>query len=466
MQLDWGALALRRGLPTAGVAVEIEGAAFAADAMPPGYALLLPEAACCAGCWPDPATTVEVIFAGAAPSGPGPHRIAGLWQPLPADDPAGWRWRIRDARPLAGRAAAPWLRRRALLGAVPLLCAAATAGCADAAGPSAAARALVAEARPMDLHSHAGRVILPRVQLRPLEPVAVPMREGGMRLIALAMVADTPTTTVTADRRIEAYRAPAPGELYDHSKAAFARLESLVSRQGLSVVADQAGLRAALAPEAGPAVVVASEGADWLEGRLERLEEACRLHRLRHLQLVHYRVNELGDIQTAAPVHEGLTEFGAEVVRDCNRRGVVVDVAHGTFWLVRRAAEVTTRPLVLSHTGLSGRPSLRSRWVTPEHARLVAGTGGVVGVWPLVGAEAPTLRNYALSIARMVDAIGIDHVGIGSDMLGLLGTPAFGDYRETPALAEALLAQGFSAVDAAKILGGNYARVLAAVLPA
>jgi membrane dipeptidase len=465
MRLNWTALAARRGLPAAGEAVEVEGAAFAAEAMPTGYAMLLPEAACCAGCRPDPATTIEVIFAGAAPRGAGPHRIAGTWRPLPPEDATGWRWQLRDARVLASAAAAPWLRRRALLGAVPLLCVAASAGCAETPAASAAARALVEEARPMDLHSHAGRVILPHVQPRPLEPVAAPMREGGMRLIALAMVADTPITTVTADRRIEAYRAPAPGELYEHSKAAFARLGSLVSSQGLAVVADQAGLRVALAPGAGPSVVVASEGADWMEGRLERLEEACRLHRLRHLQLVHYRVNELGDIQTAAPVHEGLTTFGADVVRDCNRRGVVVDVAHGTFWLVKRAAEVTTKPLVLSHTGLSGRPSLRSRWITPDHARLVAGTGGVIGVWPVIGAEAPTLRNYALSIARMVDVIGIDHVGIGSDMLGLLGTPAYGDYRETPALAEALLAQGFAPVEAAKILGGNYARVLAAVLP-
>jgi membrane dipeptidase len=213
-------------------------------------------------------------------------------------------------------------------------------------------------------------------------------------------------------------------------------------------------------------VVVASEGADWLEGRAERLEEAFAAHRLRHLQLVHYRVNELGDIQTAAPVHQGLTEFGAGIIRACNRLGVVVDVAHGTFWLVRRAAEVSSKPLVLSHTGLSGRPALRSRWITPEHAKLVAATGGVVGVWPLTGPEGPTLRNYALSIARMVDAIGIEHVGIGSDMQGLLGTPAYGDYRETPALAEALLAQGFAPVEAARVLGGNYARVLGAVLPA
>ena len=45
----------------------------------------------------------------------------------------------------------------------------------------------------------------------------------------------------------------------------------------------------------------------------------------------HYRVNELGDIQTEAPVHGGLTDAGAEVIRRCNRRGLVVDVAHGTL---------------------------------------------------------------------------------------------------------------------------------------
>ena len=59
MQLDWAVLAKGRGLPASGEGVEIEGAAFAAEEMPPGYALLLPEAACCTGCRPDPATTTR-----------------------------------------------------------------------------------------------------------------------------------------------------------------------------------------------------------------------------------------------------------------------------------------------------------------------------------------------------------------------------------------------------------------------
>jgi len=77
-------------------------------------------------------------------------------------------------------------------------------------------------------------------------------------------------------------------------------------------------------------------------------------------------------------------------------------------------------------------------------------------------------RNYgqtaamAAGIARMVDVVGIDHVGLGSDMLGLTSPSVFSSYRELPELADALLAVGFRLDDAAKILGGNYARVFAA----
>jgi hypothetical protein len=56
---------------------------------------------------------------------------------------------------------------------------------------------------------------------------------------------------------------------------------------------------------------VTAEGADFLEGALGRLDDAYHRHRLRQLQLTHYRVNELGDIQTESPEGGGLTDFGA-----------------------------------------------------------------------------------------------------------------------------------------------------------
>ena len=84
-------------------------------------------------------------------------------------------------------------------------------------------------------------------------------------------------------------------------------------------------------------MIVTSEGADLLEGKIERLDEAYQRWQLRQLQLTHYRPNELGDIQTEPAVQGGLTDFGAEVIRRCNALGIVVDVAHGTFDLVKRA---------------------------------------------------------------------------------------------------------------------------------
>ncbi|MBI0535439.1 peptidase M19 [Roseomonas sp. KE2513] len=461
MPLDWNALLLGKAPPD-GAEVIVEGGAFPSAAVP-GTLLLAPEAPCCLGCRPEPDSTIEVLLASPAPRGPGPFRLAGRWHNAPQNGP-GWRWQLREARILA--APGPWLSRRGLLAAAPLLCAAACTPPGAATGvEEGAGRTLLASTAAMDLHSHAGRVTLARVPQRAPGDLAAPMREGGIALVSLAMVADTPVTHVTPDRRIEAARAPAPGELWAHGEAAFARLHALVAAEKLALVTDAASLARARQPGAGPSVVVAAEGADFLEGRIERLERVFREQRLRHLQLVHYRVNELGDIQTAAPEHDGLTLFGEEVVRACNRLGILVDVAHGTLPLVERAARVSDRPIILSHTAISRRPGPRSRMVTPAHAKVVGETGGMVGVWPLVGSS-PTPRLYAESIARMVEAVGIDHVGIGSDMRGLLSPGALEDYRATPALAEALLATGFSAAEATKLLGENFARVLAATLPA
>lgn len=284
-----------------------------------------------------------------------------------------------------------------------------------------------------------------------------------MGLAALAIVPDSPATRVV-DRYIQPYRTPDPGELWAHGQAAFARLHRLIAQERLEIVTSRAGLARARRPGAPPAVVVASEGGDFMEGQIDRLDWAFREQRLRHLQLTHYRVNELGDIQTVNPVHNGLTDFGTEVVRACNALGIVVDLAHATLPMVRRAAEISGKPIVLSHTALSSQPRPYSRLITAEHARVVAQTGGVVGIWPLVGSD-PTPRRYAESMARMVDAIGIDHVGIGSDMRGLLGRGAFENYDATPDLAQALLETGMDAEGVKKVMGGNYARVLEAVLP-
>lgn len=457
MQLDWPRIASRQADAADGGRIVLSGHPAAAPGQQrAAHFLLLPEAPCCAGCLPgDPLGGVEVLARAPLPLRQGPLRLEGRWDV--AAGPNRWRYRLHDARPLDPPGWGGVTRRR-MLAAGPLMCLAAGARADDT---ESAARALLAASPAIDIHSHAGgiaNVMRMRAGVG-FSPIAAPMRTGGLAVACLAVVSDGPAHHIAPDGMIHPFRTPDPGELAAYGALAFQRLHEVIRSQGLTVIADAAGMRAAQGGS--PSVVVAAEGADFLEGRLEAVEAAYARWTLRHLQLTHYRVNELGDIQTEAPVHDGLTDFGADVVRACNRLGIVVDVAHGTLPLVRRAAAVTTRPLVLSHTSLARAPGPRSRQITAEHAKVVAETGGVIGVWPPASIY-PTLPAMAAGMARMVDAVGIDHVGVGSDLRGLVGPSVLPDYDALPALAEALLAIGFTRPEAAKLLGGNYARVFLA----
>ncbi len=441
-----------------GAVVEIEGwmAPIEFDATH-RYFFLVPELSCCVGCLPqDPAGAVEVFARQPIAIHAGPVRLRGTWRRL-KDDPNGWLWQLRDARLLSTPQKLA-VSRRAVLGAMALPLAAVSP--AFAQSDDNAVAEILRQNVPIDIHSHAGRIL--RVSgSEPFVDVVNQMRDGGMAAICLAMVADSPATRVQSDGRILATREPEEGELYRWSKRAFDRLLALVRGQQLAVIDSVAALRAAR-PER-PSVIVSAEGADFLDRSIERLDEAFAGYGLRHLQLTHYRVNELGDIQTEAPVHGGLTEFGVDVVRGCNRLGIVVDVAHGTLDLVKRAAEVTAKPLVISHTSLTGRPGPRSRQISVDHARIVALTGGVIGVWPPASIY-PTMEAMAAGMARLADAVGVDHVGIGSDQRGLTGPSVFDSYTQLPDLVRALQGKGFDRTDIGKIIGGNYLRVFAQTL--
>jgi membrane dipeptidase len=464
VELHWHDLRTRLADLWDGAEVEISGWVLPIDGTERHqYFALVAEWTCCVGCLPsDPTARLEVFPAEPVLLPRGLVRLGGRWRRL-VDDPAGWRYQLRDARFVGTESPAP-MSRRTLLSAGPLAAIAISLQTTDLrADPtpdtsSIAAPPLLGGTPTIDIHSHAGHFI--RENTAP-EAVADPMRAGGLAVACLAIVADSPTHRVFPDGRIHPTRAPEPGELYAWSKAAFARLLRLAQAQQLHVIGTTAQLRAALI--AGPSIIVTAEGGDFIEDRIERVDEARTLYGLRHLQLTHYRPNELGDIQTEDPIQGGLTDFGAAVIRTCNRLGIVVDVAHGTYDLVKRAVAVTTRPLVLSHTSLTQTPGRYSRQISPDHARLVAQTGGVIGIWPPASIF-PALDDMAVGFARMADVVGVDHVGLGSDMRGLTSRSVLDSYRDFPLLAEKLLARGFAAVEVGKMLGGNYARVFTATV--
>jgi len=463
MRLRWEDLGTPRADDASESISELGG--FLATPLPVAQAshcLLLAEPPCCAGCLPrHPLAAVEVFAASPVPISGRPVRLTGRWRRCP-DANTPWRYQLHEAR-LAEPAGWSRVGRRFVLRGAPLMCLAAVAAPqqpALARQRQAQARAAIDGIATVDMHSHAGNIGHAELGDDNLYQVAAPMAEGGMAAVCFAIIADKPTHHVV-NGRIRPYRAPEPGELYAWSQRSFQRLHALMAQQKLAVITGAASLRAARG--ATPSAIVASEGGDFLEGQPDRVDEAYQRWQLRHLQLTHYRVNELGDIQTEESEHGGLTDAGAEVIRRCNRLGVVVDVAHGTFDLVKRAASVTTRPLILSHTSLTGKPRQFTRLITADHARLVAQTGGVIGVWP-PGSIFPDLTAMATGMAHMADVAGVDHVGLGSDMLGLVGSSVFDNYRQLPDLAEAMLSVGFSSADVGKVLGGNYARVFAATM--
>jgi membrane dipeptidase len=461
MKIDWVELARAQADRAHGETVEIDG--FLCPLAPGAstYFALVEDAPCCIGCVPrDPARRVEVFLSAPIRLTGQRLRLSGTWRVL-HDDTAGWRYQLRDAVVVSAPARNAFTRRGVLAGSLLCLAAAAPAAPDEAAQDLQAAKRFVAGRATVDVHSHAGSINGVRriEQHAALTPLAEPMRDGGMAVVCLAIVSDAPTHRVMTDGRIHPYRAPEPGELHAFAQLAFQRVHDLASAQGLAIVRDAAQLAASRS--AAPAIVVAAEGADFLEGQPDRVDEAYERWQLRHLQLTHYRVNELGDIQTEPPVHGGLTDIGAEVIRRCNRRGLVVDVAHGTYDLVKRAASVTSKPLLLSHTSLSTRNRAFTRTITPDHARVIAGTGGVIGIWPPASIF-HDMAALAGGFARMVEIVGVDHVALGTDMQGLVGPSTFGSYADLPALAAALFAHGFNREEVGKLLGGNYLRLFTA----
>ncbi|HYC63505.1 MAG TPA: membrane dipeptidase [Reyranellaceae bacterium] len=439
MRLGWKDLGTARADRAHGKTVELAG--FALTLLPADKAdcfLLMAEPGCCAACVPGNRAAVVEVFAKEPITLGGKLRLGGTWHV--SDDADGWRYQLRSAAVKQG------LSRRTLLAASPLVCLPVPAF-AQTDGTA------------VDIHSHAGN--LGRMAFGRGSPasVAEPMRKGGMAVICLSVVSDAPIIQLYGNR-LRPSREPQVGELYGHTRRGFQAVHEIASDQRMPVVRTAAELRAATA--ANPSIIVAAEGADFLEGKIERLDEAYDRWGLRHLQLTHYRVNELGDIQTEESVHGGLTAFGAEVVRRCNQRGIVVDVAHGTFDLVKAAARATTKPLVLSHSSLTERPQPWTRLITPDHARAVAATGGVIGIWP-IKFFFPDYPAYARGFARMAKVVGVDHVGLGTDLLGLVGSSTIVNYDELPQLAGALREE-FSAEETTKILGGNYRRVFEASL--
>ena len=309
----------------------------------------------------------------------------------------------------------------------------------------------------IDMHSHAAGV---NGRPQPTYDLAARLRTGRMTAICLCHSSDGPVLRREADGKVVTVRNPRPGELWAYTQSRLRWVDSILQAQGLRRALKRGDLEA-LHAERAPAIVQAIEGSHFLEGRLERIEEV-HARGLRHLQLVHFYTSDMGDNQTEPAEQGGLTALGRQAIEECNRLGIVVDVAHATQRFVEAAAKVSKTPLLLSHTAIALREDRMqpyTRLITSAHAKLVAQTGGVVGVWaaPL---RYKSIDEWVDGIAHAVNIIGVDHVGMGTDNSGFGALPAvWDDYSTFPLVLQSMRRRGFSAQEIRKIAGGNYVRL-------
>ncbi|WP_374663204.1 dipeptidase [Ramlibacter sp.] len=358
-------------------------------------------------------------------------------------------------------------RRRFVLGGALAAAGLATGAAAQDATPSQAVAPSRQRLPLADMHSHYG-MFLPRLFGLDL---ARHLADTGTVLLAWSVTDDHRWIAVGGGGWRQT-RVPAPGELWENFQRRLAGYEEKRAAWGVPRALTPADVDAALAGQ--PMVLMATEGANFLEGRVERLAEA-HAWGIRHLQLVHFIQSPLGDHQTAEPRHGGLTPTGVEVVRACRRLGIVVDLAHGTAGLVDAALDATDRPLVWSHSWISPQGGTWqdvpyvARSLAPASARRIAAAGGVVGLWSVRVRGDPaypvhSVRAYAEEILRMADLIGPAHVAFGTDMEGAGPGPILSDYVDLRAVADLLAQRGLAEADLRGIFAGNYARVVQAAM--
>jgi len=315
-----------------------------------------------------------------------------------------------------------------------------------------------------DVHAHPSR--FHRANLPRIEPEEIARYRRGLVDVVVCSIS---TDAIYSGGYFERdgtsigprqYR-PRPGEPFAFTLDRLGRI--LASAQdGNAVLADSPAAVLTARRTGRLALLPALEGADGLEGKLENLHE---LHRrgLRLLQLVHFRANELGHIQTYPYSPGGLTPFGRQAVGEANRLGILVDLAHANTETIMDALSVSKDPLLFSHTGAKAlHPG--DRYLTDDEIRAIAAKGGLIGVWPN-GQDLPDLNDVTRHIDYLKSLVGVEHVGIGSDLRGLGSYSAgFGEEADFRAIAEALLARGYSQREVGLIMGGNFFRIWLEVL--
>lgn len=222
------------------------------------------------------------------------------------------------------------------------------------------------------------------------------------------------------------------------------------------------------------------------------LKEAYDLG-LRIIQLTYNPTNYVGAGSLEKPESRfGLSGFGERVVGEMNELGMLVDTGHSSPETMIRAAEVSSKPIAITHAGMISKVK-QFRATTDKALKIVADNGGVCGVistpGAIAGSDRCTVNDYLDNIEHAINVAGVDHVGFGTDLIvpatfeQILTAPSWdpkvaasiGAFEVWPwsdghvgmennsgyvNLTRGLVKRGYSDEDIAKIMGGNFMRVI------
>ncbi|TYO84839.1 dipeptidase [Oceanicella actignis] len=331
-----------------------------------------------------------------------------------------------------------------------------------------AARDFMARHPIIDSHAHPGRTFLReaenlsfKIRLYKLlggafeERTLADMAEGGVDGAVFNGVADVQLLTLS-DEGLVAGREFSPDEAWTSYRRQIRNLRALAQNGLVRLCLNSADVMGAKA--AGQrAMILAMEGADFLENDLSRIRQAHE-DGVRMLTLVHYHDNTLGDIMTGAVGSRGLTDFGREAVAAIQEAGVMIDLSHASEKTAFDVLSISKKPVVLTHTHINTPTLSHPRFVSRELAQAVAETGGYIGAWP-AGIGIDSLAQFIDRVEFLLDAVGAAHVALGSDMDANY-KPVLETYRKMPLVVGALMRRGVAEQDLAAIMGGNVLRVM------
>ena len=209
-------------------------------------------------------------------------------------------------------------------------------------------------------------------------------------------------------------------------------------------------------------IMLGIENGQAIEDNLDNIDHFAR-RGIVYITLCHNGDNRICDSARGSHTWGGVSPFGQEVIRRMNRLGVMVDLSHGGEQSFYDALDISTQPVVCSHSScraLCNHP----RNLTDDQMRRLAQKGGVMQVTAYHGFLSldgnASVATFMQHLHHAVDVMGIDHVGIGTDFDGDGGVPGLADSSDLINFTRHLLLQRYSEQDMEKIWGGNWLRVM------